>query len=91
MRPPVDHGWLCGLPKIVWRAAGPSINPARWQAMFDEMTGRIACRFSRAEHRRRAEKLLLGLVSQLPRKNCWTIAEHVGMGHRVGFEPLTHW
>jgi transposase InsO family protein len=59
-------------------AAGPSINPARWQAMFDELTGRIAGRFSPVEPRRRAEKLLLGLVSELPRKNCWTIAEHVG-------------
>ncbi|TDD42329.1 IS701 family transposase [Saccharopolyspora elongata] len=46
--------------------------------MFDELTGRIAGRFARIEPRRRAEKLLLGLVSELPRKNCWTIAEHVG-------------
>jgi hypothetical protein len=46
--------------------------------MFDEMAGQMAGRSSRVEPRRRAEKLLLGLVSQLPRKNCWTIAEHVG-------------
>src|SRR5206468_4644194 len=62
-------------------AAVASINPARWQALFDEMTGRIAGRFSRVEPRRRAEKLMLGLVSELPRKNCWTIAEHRSEEH----------
>nr|WP_184784315.1 IS701 family transposase [Amycolatopsis jiangsuensis] len=40
--------------------------------------GRIAGRFGRVEPRRGAEKLLLGLMSELPRKNCWTIAEYVG-------------
>jgi SRSO17 transposase len=56
--------------------------------MFDELTGRIAGRFSRAEPRRRAEKLLLGLVSELPRKNCWTIAEHVGDATPDGLQHL---
>ncbi|GLY66597.1 hypothetical protein Atai01_32160 [Amycolatopsis taiwanensis] len=69
-------------------AAGASIDPARWRAMFDELTGRIAGRFSRVEPRRRAEKLLLGLVSQLPRKNCWTIAEHVGDATPDGLQHL---
>lgn len=32
-------------------------------------------RFTRVESRRRARKLVLGLLSDLPRKNCWTIAE----------------
>jgi SRSO17 transposase len=56
--------------------------------MFDELTGRIAGRFSRVEPRRRAEKLLLGLVSELPRKNCWTIAEHVGDATPDGLQHL---
>lgn len=40
--------------------------------------GRICCRFGRVEPRRRAADLVLGLASDLPIKNCWTIAEHVG-------------
>ncbi|WAL67696.1 IS701 family transposase [Amycolatopsis cynarae] len=56
--------------------------------MFDELTGRIAGRFSRVEPRRRAEKLLLGLVSGLPRKNCWTIAEYVGDATPDGLQHL---
>jgi SRSO17 transposase len=56
--------------------------------MFDELTGRIAGRFCRVEPRRRAEKLLLGLVSELPRKNCWTIAEHVGDATPDGLQHL---
>lgn len=36
---------------------------------------RIAGRFPRIEPRRRVRQLVLGLLSDLPRKNCWTIAE----------------
>jgi SRSO17 transposase len=56
--------------------------------MFDELTSRIAGRFSRVEPRRRVEKLLRGLVSELPRKNCWTIAEHVGDATPDGLQHL---
>ncbi len=37
--------------------------------------GRVAGRFARVEPRRRAGRLVLGLLADLPRKNCWTIAE----------------
>ncbi|MFI2301152.1 hypothetical protein ACH5AL_20225 [Actinacidiphila glaucinigra] len=40
--------------------------------MFDEAMERIAGRFTRIEPRRRASALVLGLLSDLPRKNCWT-------------------
>ncbi|MFE7751296.1 IS701 family transposase [Streptomyces sp. NPDC057428] len=52
--------------------------------------GRIAGRFARIEPRRRVRSLILGLLSDLPRKNCWTIAEWadektpVGMQHLLG-------
>jgi hypothetical protein len=46
--------------------------------MLDTLMGRIAGRFRRAESRRRARSLVVGLLSGLPRKNCWTIAEHAG-------------
>ncbi|MFF1337712.1 IS701 family transposase [Streptomyces sp. NPDC058290] len=39
---------------------------------------RIAGRFARVEPRRRVKRLVLGLLSDLPRKNCWTIAEWGG-------------
>lgn len=40
--------------------------------------GRIAGRFARVEPRRHARELVLGLLASLPRKNCWTLAEHAG-------------
>jgi SRSO17 transposase len=39
---------------------------------------RIAGRFARVEPRRRARAFVLGLLSGLRRKNCWTIAEQAG-------------
>jgi SRSO17 transposase len=38
----------------------------------------VAGRFGRVEPRRRARAFVLGLLADLPRKNCWTIAEHAG-------------
>jgi SRSO17 transposase len=59
-------------------AAGHSVTPAIWQARLDELLGRVARRFGRVEPRRRAGAFVLGLLADLPRKNCWTIAEHAG-------------
>ncbi len=42
------------------------------------MLGRVAGRFPRVELRRRARAFVGGLLADLPRKNCWTIAEHAG-------------
>lgn len=54
------------------------MDPARWQEAFECLMGRIAGRFKRVEPRRRVRRLVLGLLSDLPRKNCWTIAEWAG-------------
>jgi len=59
-------------------AADHSIDPAHWQTSFDALMARIAGRFSRVEPRRRAGRLVQGLLADLPRKNCWTIAERAG-------------
>lgn len=40
--------------------------------------GRTAGRFARVEPRRRVKDFVLGLLSDLPRKDCWTIAERAG-------------
>jgi hypothetical protein len=61
-------------------AAGHSVevDPARWQEGFDELLGRVAGRFARVELRRRTRAFVGGRLSDLPRKNCWTVAEHAG-------------
>jgi hypothetical protein len=69
-------------------AAGHSLDPARWQAHFDGLMGRIAGRFGRVEPRRHARDLVLGLMSDLPGKNCWTIAEHAGHATPGGLQHL---
>ncbi|MEU8975942.1 IS701 family transposase [Streptomyces monashensis] len=50
--------------------------------------GRIAGRFGRYEPRLRAGRLVLGLLSDLPRKNCWTIAEWAGEASPHGMQHL---
>jgi hypothetical protein len=55
-------------------AASHSVDPARWRAIFDSLMARVAGRFVRVEPRRRARAFVLGLLADLPRKNCWTIA-----------------
>ena len=71
-------------------AAGHSVevDPARWQQLFDELLGRVAGRFSRVELRRRARAFVWGLLADLPRVNCWTIAEHAGQATPDGLQHL---
>jgi SRSO17 transposase len=59
-------------------AVGHSVEPDRWQAETDRLLDRMAGRFARVATRRRARRFLLGLLADLPRKNCWSIAEHAG-------------
>jgi SRSO17 transposase len=59
-------------------AAGHSVDATHWQEAFEGLMDRIAGRFARVEPRRRIRHLVLGLLADLPRKNCWTIAEHAG-------------
>ncbi|WP_443081080.1 IS701 family transposase [Streptomyces sp. PmtA] len=69
-------------------AAGHSVDPARWQKAFEVLMGRIAGRFTRVEPRRRVRQMVLGLLSDLPRKNCWTIAEWAGEATPDGLQHL---
>ncbi len=50
--------------------------------------GKVAGRFARVEPRRRARAFVLGLLADLPRKNCWTIAEHAGDANPAGMQHL---
>jgi SRSO17 transposase len=69
-------------------AAGHSVDPAHWQEAFEGLMARIAGRFTRVEPRRRVRRLVLGLLSDLPRKNCWTIAEWAGESTPDGMQHL---
>jgi SRSO17 transposase len=71
-------------------AAGHSldVDPARWQTGLEELLGRVAGRFGRVEPRRRAKAFVYGLLADLPRKNCWTIAEHAGDANPDGMQHL---
>ena len=55
------------------------------------MVDRIAPRFARYEPLRHASALMLGMVSGLDRKNCWTIAEHRGGATPDGLQHLAKW
>ena len=69
-------------------AAGHSVGPGRWEAEVDRLLGRVAGRFGRVETRRRVRGFLLGLLADLPRKNCWSIAEHAGDADPHGMQHL---
>jgi SRSO17 transposase len=56
--------------------------------MLDELLGRVAGRFGRVEPRRRVRGFVRGLLADLPRKNCWTIAEHAGDASPDGMQHL---
>jgi SRSO17 transposase len=56
--------------------------------MFEGLMSGVAGRFAQVEPRRRARSLVLGLLSDLPRKNCWTIAEHSGDAAPEGMQHL---
>jgi SRSO17 transposase len=49
-----------------------------WAAGLDDVVGRIAPRFARAEPRRRAAAYLRGLLAPVERKNGWQLAEAAG-------------
>ena len=48
----------------------------------------VGPRFCRVEPRRRARAFVLGLLADLPRKNCWSIAEHAGDRGPEGMQHL---
>jgi SRSO17 transposase len=79
---------------LVWNnedaavAAAHSVDPDRWWTGFGEVRDRISARFARHEPRQHAAALMLGLLSGLDRKNCWSIAEHRGERTPDGLQHL---
>jgi SRSO17 transposase len=55
---------------------------------LDALLERVGPRFTRAEPRRRAELYVRGLLSDMPRKNSWTLAEFAGEPDATGMQRL---
>ncbi len=69
-------------------AAGYRVDARRWRVLFDDLMLTIGERFARPEPRWRARDFVRGLLAPLPRKNCWTIAEHAGDTGPDGMQDL---
>ncbi|PJN29927.1 transposase [Kitasatospora sp. CB02891] len=69
-------------------AVGHSVDPARWQSVFEGLMAWVAGRFARVEPRRRARGFVLSRFADLPRKNCCTLAEHAGDASPAGMQHL---
>src|SRR6266699_3804154 len=73
----------------------PSIEDLRsWADRLEEVQGRLAPYFERAEPRQRAMAYIRGLVGITERKNGWQLAELAGEGTPDGMQRLlntAHW
>ena len=64
------------------------IDFSHWGTGFDAFMGAFSSRFPRIEPRRRAASYVRGLLSELERKNGWTIAEGAGDKTPDGMQRL---
>ncbi len=60
----------------------------RWSQALEELHGRIAPRFARAEVRERVKRYLAGLLDRVERKNGWQLAEAIGEMGAKGVQRL---
>jgi hypothetical protein len=67
-------------------AVGHSVEAAQWAAETGNLLDRMAGRFVRVETRRRAGRFVEALLAHLPRKNCWSVAEHAGNAGPYGMQ-----
>jgi SRSO17 transposase len=54
------------------------VEAGRVEENLGTLIGRIGSYFSRVEPVRQVRKYIRGLMSDLPRKNCWTLVEYAG-------------
>ncbi|WP_018639617.1 transposase [Parafrankia elaeagni] len=59
-------------------ASCPSVDPDRWSDEFEALAARPDRRFPRIESRMRLRRFLRGMMSELQRINCRTLAEDMG-------------
>jgi hypothetical protein len=56
--------------------------------MEGQLLERVAARFPRVETRQRFTRFLRAMLAELPRKTCWSIAEHAGEQNPDGMQHL---
>jgi SRSO17 transposase len=67
----------------------PSIEEiSGWALGLQQLHQRIAPRFARAEPRHHALLYLKAVLSEIPRKNSWQVAEHARQGRPYGMQRL---
>ncbi len=76
-QPPRDH-YLVTVNDLEAAAASSVEEAALACRNLDELMGCLAGCFARVEPRRQARKYATALISDLPRKNCWALAEQAG-------------
>jgi hypothetical protein len=70
--------------------AGPTLSDiGRWSALLLALHARLAPRFARSEPRRHALLYLQAVISDIPRKNGWQIAEHAKQLRPFGIKWLS--
>src|SRR2546423_15407992 len=69
--------------------AGPPLGEmGRWPLTLFQLHQRLAPRFARSEPRRHALLYLQAILSEIPRKNGWQIAEHAKQARPYGMQRL---
>ncbi len=77
---------------ITSEPAGPSLGTiAAWAQSLRQVHQRLAPYFARPEVRQHALLYLQALLSEIPRKNGWQIAEHARQARPYGIERLLSW
>src|SRR5437660_5329178 len=72
-----------------WDEAGPSLQEiGRWPLALISLHQRLAPYFARPEPRHHALLYLQAIISQIPRKNSWQIAEHAKQARPYGMQRL---
>src|SRR5229473_6467040 len=67
----------------------PSLGEiGRWPLALRQLHQRLSPHFARPEPRRHALLYLQAIVSEIPRKNGWQIAEHARQPHPYGMQRL---
>ena len=61
-----------------------------WINGFDELMERIGGRFARSEARNWASMYVQGLLSNMPRKNSWQLAEELGEANPYGIQQFLY-
>jgi SRSO17 transposase len=88
VRPPGFDPVFVSNPRSAAVAAAHSVGPDRWSRAYGAVTDLLAPRFARHEPLRNAGSFMLGLLSSLERKNCWTISEDRGRETPYAFQHL---